>query len=109
MNSGPRQRSAWRAKDRRAIREALPCNPPFLTLALTGELDVINIGKLSDTIIREFEAGRRHLLLEFTGVTWRDAYQGRAAQARSGARSHRTGYLLSSAPPVNSEPRRSMQ
>ncbi|WP_371749905.1 STAS domain-containing protein [Streptomyces sp. NBC_01283] len=58
--------------DRLAIREALSGNPPFLTLVLTGELDVFNVGKLSDTIVCEFEAGRRHPLLDLTGVTWCD-------------------------------------
>ncbi|MET8469083.1 STAS domain-containing protein [Streptomyces sp. NPDC006422] len=47
-------------------------SPTFLTLTLFGELDVINIGKLSDTVVRELESGHRHLLLDLDGITYCD-------------------------------------
>ncbi|MEV8319964.1 STAS domain-containing protein [Streptomyces sp. NPDC059900] len=59
--------------DRLTIRESVSDNPPFLTLVLSGELDVVNVGKLSDTVVYELETGRRHLLIDLTGVTWCDA------------------------------------
>ncbi|MFD4476592.1 STAS domain-containing protein [Streptomyces sp. NPDC058471] len=55
--------------DRLAIRETLSGIPHFLTLVLVGELDVFNVGKLSDTVVRELEAGQRHLLIDLSGVT----------------------------------------
>ncbi|MGW6057264.1 STAS domain-containing protein [Streptomyces sp. NPDC055189] len=58
--------------DRLTIRESVSDNPPFLTLVLSGELDVVNVGKLSDTVVYELEAGQRHLLIDLTGVTWCD-------------------------------------
>uniref|UniRef100_UPI0034DE1A56 STAS domain-containing protein n=1 Tax=Streptomyces flavofungini TaxID=68200 RepID=UPI0034DE1A56 len=44
-----------------------------LTLTLHSELDVGSVGRLSDTVVSALEAGRRHLLLNLTGVTWCDA------------------------------------
>lgn len=55
--------------DRLAIRETLSGTPQFLTLVLVGELDVFNVSKLSDTVVRELEAGQRHLLIDLAGVT----------------------------------------
>ncbi|GAA2314012.1 STAS domain-containing protein [Streptomyces kunmingensis] len=54
--------------DRLVIKETASDAPSRLTLVLSGELDVINVGKLSDTIVLELEAGKRHLLLDLTGV-----------------------------------------
>lgn len=59
--------------DRLAIRSTPSDSPAILLLALDGELDVLNVGKLSDTVVDALEAGRRHLLVDLTGVTWCDA------------------------------------
>ncbi|MEU7581954.1 STAS domain-containing protein [Streptomyces sp. NPDC041068] len=60
--------------ERLAIRETSSGgSPAFLTLTLFGELDIINIGKLTDTVVRELEAGHRHLLLDLDGITYCDS------------------------------------
>jgi anti-anti-sigma factor len=59
--------------DRLAIRRTAAGSPAILVLALDGELDVMNVGKVSDTVVRALEAGQRHLLVDLTGVTWCDA------------------------------------
>ncbi|MEV0123689.1 STAS domain-containing protein [Streptomyces sp. NPDC050703] len=59
--------------DRLAIRSVPPAGPATLELALDGELDVLNVGKLSDTVAAALAAGRRHLFIDLTGVTWCDA------------------------------------
>uniref|UniRef100_UPI0034D60DF7 STAS domain-containing protein n=1 Tax=Streptomyces polyasparticus TaxID=2767826 RepID=UPI0034D60DF7 len=57
--------------DRLGGHEASPgSSPAFLTPTLVGELDVINAGKLSDTVAHEPASGHRHLLLHLAGVTY---------------------------------------
>ncbi|WP_282797811.1 STAS domain-containing protein [Streptomyces sp. CC224B] len=55
--------------DRLVVRPA-PCDDSaFLTLVLVGELEVVNVGKLSDAAVWAFAQGQRHLLLDMRGVT----------------------------------------
>ncbi|MFH9074049.1 STAS domain-containing protein [Streptomyces alboflavus] len=59
--------------DRLAIYETSSGgSPAFLTLTLFGELDVMNVGQLSDAVVRELKAGHRHLLLDLNEITYCD-------------------------------------
>ncbi|MEV6319537.1 STAS domain-containing protein [Streptomyces sp. NPDC051776] len=59
--------------DRLTIHEISTSDSPVLRLALAGELDVVNVGKLSDTAVRVLERGAQHILLDLTDVTWCDS------------------------------------
>ncbi|MFJ8391141.1 STAS domain-containing protein [Streptomyces sp. NPDC094438] len=55
--------------DRLTIRQTSPEGAAFLALELTDELEVVNVGKLSDVVVDAFERGERHLQLDFTHIT----------------------------------------
>ncbi|MEU3742390.1 MULTISPECIES: STAS domain-containing protein [unclassified Streptomyces] len=51
------------------VRQTTPEGTAFLMLALVGELEVVNVDKLTDAAVRAIADGQRHLLLDLTGIT----------------------------------------
>ncbi|MGP3775979.1 STAS domain-containing protein [Streptomyces sp. SDT5-1] len=58
--------------DRLSVRQVSPEGALFRVYVLSGELDIVNVGKFVDTVVDALEHGGRHFCLDLSDVTWCD-------------------------------------